>query len=167
MTRIIRDEQAADHAAVNALVERAFGQADEARLVAALRADGDVVCSMVAVEHGVTVGHILFSRLNVETPLGDYPAVALAPLAVDPAHQRSGTGSTLVREAHEHLASSGETLSFVVGDPAYYSRFGYDAARAAGFDCEYAGPYLQALAFSPAPAKGRLRYAPAFSRIGT
>ena len=61
----------------------------------------------------------------------DFPAVALAPLAVEPAFHGSGIGGALIREAHIRLQDAGETLSVVLGDPAYYGRFGYTHARAA------------------------------------
>jgi putative acetyltransferase len=51
----------------------------------------------------------------------------------------------------------------VLGDPSYYGRFGYEHARARGFESEYQSEALQALAWDEAPATGRLVYARAFS----
>ena len=68
----------------------------------------------------------------------------------------------LVREAHVRLKAAGERLAIVLGDPAYYGRFGYSHERAAGFDSAYQGEALQALAWHDAPASGRLDYAAAF-----
>jgi putative acetyltransferase len=50
----------------------------------------------------------------------------------------------------------------VLGDPAYYGRFGYSRARAAKFESEYQSEALQALAWGEAPETGRLVYASAF-----
>ncbi len=71
----------------------------------------------------------------------------------------------MIENAHHVLEEAGERLSVVLGDPAYYGRFGYEATRAAGFQSEYQGDYLQALAWGDAPATGRLVYPPAFSRL--
>ena len=54
-----------------------------------------------------------------------FPAVALAPLAVEPSFHGSGIGGALIREAHVRLKAAGEKLSVVLGEPAYYGRFGY------------------------------------------
>lgn len=161
----IREARDADRDAIRAVEEAAFGQAGEARLVDMLVANGDDVLELVAERDGRVVGHVLFSRLTVETPNRSFAAVALAPLAVAPDAQRQGVGAALVDEAHRHLHRAGETLSVVLGDPAYYGRFGYDHARAASFDCDWQGEALQALAWGNAPTAGRLVYAPAFSGL--
>ncbi len=152
-----------DREAIRLVEEHAFGQHAEAGLVDALVAQGDAVVELVAVEDGQVVGHILFSRLYVQQDGQEFPAVALAPLAVEPSFHGTGIGGALVREAHIRLKNAGETLSVVLGDPAYYSRFGYDRSRAAGFDSDYQGEALQALAWGDAPETGRLVYASAFS----
>lgn len=161
----IRSAGPADFGAIAALLDEAFGGDGESRLVSALRADGDVVLELVATEGGEIVGHLLFSRLRVEDDAGGTEAVSLAPLSVTPGRQRGGIGAALVARGHEALRAQGERLSVVLGEPDYYGRFGYRAERAAGFGSDYAGPYLQALAWGEAPATGRLVYAPAFAAI--
>ena len=89
---------------------------------------------LVAEEDGQVVGHILFSRLQVVAGRTSFPAVALAPLAVEPSFHGTGIGGALVREAHLRLKAAGEKLSVVVGDPAYYGRFGYSRERAQKFE---------------------------------
>jgi len=161
----IRTSTPRDRDAIRLVEEHAFGQPVEAGLVDALVTGGDAVTELVAEEDGQVVGHILFSRLFVEADGAKFPAVALAPLAVEPSFHGTGIGGALVREAHVRLKEAGETLSVVLGDPEYYGRFGYDRQRAAGFDCDYQGDALQALAWGDAPANGRLVYAPAFSGL--
>lgn len=151
-----------DRAAIRLVEEHAFGQQTEAGLVDALVAGGDVVLELVAVEDGQVVGHVLFSRLYVEAGGRQHPAVALAPLAVEPSFHGTGIGGALIREAHLRLREAGETLSLVLGDPAYYGRFGYTHARAAGFESDYQCEALQAFAWGEAPESGRLVYASAF-----
>ena len=166
MILTVREAQHADRAAIRAVEEAAFGQPGEARLVEALVAAGDAVLELVAEREGRIVGHVLFSRLMVESPGGEsVAAVALAPLAVAPEAQSRGVGAALVEEAHRRLRLAGETLSVVLGEPAYYGRFGYAHGRAAGFECDWQCEALQALAWGEAPATGRLVYAPAFAEL--
>jgi putative acetyltransferase len=162
----IRPAELSDRAAIHEVVEQAFGQKLEAELVDRLVAGGDTVLELVAEADGRIVGHVLFSRLAIA---GDdepsFPAVALAPLAVDPAFQKMGIGAALVSEAHGYLAAAGEKLSIVLGDPAYYGRFGYRRRPAEGYSSDYQCEALQALAWGEAPATGRLVYAAAFADL--
>ena len=162
---IIRTAQAADRNAIHVVVERAFGQPLEADLVDRLATDGNVVLELVAEKDGGIVGHVLFSRLTVEGDGAPFAAVALAPLGVDPDAQRTGIGALLVEEAHRRLQADGEKLSVVLGDPAYYSRFGYRREPAEGFSSDYQCYALQALAWGEAPSNGRLVYAAAFAGL--
>lgn len=159
---IIRDETESDHAAVRDLVTAAFGQPDEADLVERLRADGDAAIALVAEDNGAVVGHILFSRMSAP-----FRALGLAPVSVLPERQGTGIGSRLIREGLRRAEAGGWQGVFVLGDPAYYSRFGFDATLAEGFDSPYAGPYL--MAFAPGgdlPGRqGRVDYAPAFATL--
>lgn len=158
----IRAATPRDREAIRLVEEHAFGQQTEAGLVDAIVAQGDAVLELVAEEEGQVVGHILFSRLYVENGGRQFPAVALAPLAVEPDFHGTGIGGALVREAHIRLKDAGESLSIVLGDPAYYGRFGYSHERAAGFTSEYQGEALQAQAWGEAPQNGELVYASAF-----
>lgn len=158
----IRSAQQRDREAIRLVEEHAFEQAAEAGLVDALVGGGDAVVELVAEEDGQVVGHILFSRLHVVEGQSRFPAVALAPLAVEPSFHGTGIGGALIREAHLRLKAAGEKLSFVVGDPAYYGRFGYSHERARRFESTYQGETLQALAWHEAPETGRLDYAAAF-----
>lgn len=143
---IVRQETADDHAAVHAVVAKAFGREDEAALIAALRRDGDLAISLVAIGECDVVGHIALSRLRSPPH-----SMALAPLAVSPSEQRRGVGSTLVRRAIELARQAGVHMVFVLGDPAYYSRFGFTAEAGATYPCPYAGPHFMALVLSDTP----------------
>lgn len=158
----IRTATPRDREAIRLVEEHAFGQQTEAGLVDALVAAGDAVIELVAEEDGQVVGHVLFSRLYVDTGRKQVAAVALAPLAVEPSFHGTGIGGALIREAHVRLKDAGETLAIVLGDPAYYGRFGYSHARAQKFDSDYQCDALQALAWGNAPETGRLVYASAF-----
>ena len=167
MIPAIRPERALDAAAISAVLKAAFGGAAEAQLVERLRADRGLVLALVAVDADGPVGHVAFARLSVTTPDGEVPAVGLAPLAVAPAYQRRGIGSALARTGLDMLAADGESLAFVLGEPAYYARFGFDAAAGADYASPYAGPYFMALRLARhAPRRGTVRYPHAFSGLG-
>jgi putative acetyltransferase len=161
----IRAATARDREAIRKVEEQAFGQRSEAGLVDALVAAGDKVVELVAEDDGQVVGHILFSRIFVVNGAEEFPAVALAPLAVEPSFHGTGIGGSLIRAGHLRLKGAGEMLSVVFGDPAYYGRFGYSHERAAGFEAAYQGHALQALAWGHAPKFGRLIYPSAFTML--
>lgn len=146
----IREEGPGD--ALGPLLGAAFGGPDEARILAALRRDGDLALSLVAEAAGTLLGHVALSPLR-----GDLPgAVALAPLAVAPRAQRRGIGSALVRAA---LDRAGEATVVVLGDPGYYGRFGFRPV--ADWDSPYAGPHLMARGRN-LPQHARIIHARAF-----
>lgn len=159
---IVRLEEEADHEAVRAIVEAAFPSPAEARLVDRLRADGDAEIALVAVEDGAIAGHVMFSRMTAARR-----ALGLAPVAVAPARQRRGIGGRLIRQGLAEASSGGWEIVVVLGDPAYYRRFGFDPALASGLISPYAGPHLMALSLvQPAPELiGRIDYAPAFAAL--
>jgi putative acetyltransferase len=162
---LIRAETESDIPAIRAVNIAAFGGEAEANLVDDLRADGDLVLSLVAEIDGRVIGHVAFSRLVIETPGERFAAVSLAPLAVHPDFQRRGIGAELVAAAHRVLQGRGETLSIVVGHPGYYPRFGYSRARALDFESAYQGDAFMACAFAEAPRAGSVSYPPAFSGL--
>lgn len=163
-TLAIRAEAPADREAIRALHRAAFGGEGEARLVDALHDERAVVLSLVVEENGHLAGHILYSRLTLDPPHAG--ASSLAPVAIAPEHQKRGIGSRLIGEAHRMLAASGEKIVFVLGDPAFYGRFGFSAAAAKPFRTPYDGEYLQALVLaSDAPKSGTVHYARAFAGL--
>jgi putative acetyltransferase len=158
----VRDESPRDWKAVYQVVSSVFGQSAEAELVEELREAGDTAVSLVADEDGQIVGHVLLSKMDAP-----FPALALAPVSVIPAKQRSGIGSALVKSAVNRARNEGWAAIFVLGDPNYYERFGFDREAAAGFTSPYAGPHFMVLKLSPSlPATtGELRHAPAFAAL--
>lgn len=164
---VLREERRGDRKAIERLHAAAFGGHAEADLVGALHEEDAVVLSLVNEQEGRIVGHVLYSRVTIETGTGNTGGLALAPLAVEPGRQRRGIGSSLVREAQRRLAARGEGLVFVVGAPAFYRRFGFSAALARGFRTPYDGAHVLALALKPgAGDRGIVRYPAAFTRLG-
>ncbi|WP_315761116.1 N-acetyltransferase [Sphingomonas sp. Y38-1Y] len=165
----IRPAQPADVPALDTFLRQNFASAQEADLVRRLCIDGDMVLTMVAQDRDL-VGAAVFSRVAVEVNGAVVPAVALAPLAVAGPWRRQGVGEALVAAGHDALARAGWMLSFVLGDPAYYGRFGYAADLARGFDSPYAGDYFMARALQsagmPCGVRGSAAHAPAFAALG-
>ncbi len=165
----IRPETAEDYAAIHEVNALAFGREVESRLVEALRESPNFITelSLVAVETGRVVGHILFSPMTIETKDGAVPALALAVLAVRPELQNQGVGSQLVREGLERCRSLGHRVVVVVGHPAYYPRFGFSSARARGLEAPFPVPDEAFLALELVPGAlggvaGTVKYPPAF-----
>jgi len=161
---IVRSETPADFAAICVVEEAAFGQLAEAQLVDDLRAAGDSVFSLVAVDDGTVVGHAVFSRM--EAP---FPALALGPVAILPERQRTGVGTRLIREGIARSEAAGWRGIFVLGDPAFYRRFGFDDGKASSFISPYAGPHLMVLPLGGnelPTSTGLIQHAPAFANLG-
>jgi putative acetyltransferase len=124
----IRDESREDHDAIRSLTTAAFLNAPhsdgtEAAIVDALRDAGALAVSLVAVEEGAVVGHVAFSAVTIDGRSQGW--FGLGPVSVEPSRQRSGVGSTLVREGLGRLRAMGAGGCVVLGDPAYYARFGF------------------------------------------
>ena len=162
----IRNETPQDHSAADQINEIAFGGPDEAALVRALRSSA--LLSLVAVIDGVPAGHVLFSPLPLVRGDERLAAAALAPLAVLPEFQRQGVGSALSRAGLERLGDC--PVVIVLGDPAYYGRFGFRAAAGFGVSGKYAGAgdAFMALELAPGALAGgewRTDYPAAFDGV--
>ena len=162
---IIRGEDSAEWAVIRSINEAAFGGLEEADLVDKLRADGDALLSLVAELEERIVGHVLFSRMWIETSSGLVAAVALAPMAVLPEQQRRGIGGRLIRSGLDLLRGGGERIVIVVGHPGYYPRFGFSSERARSLESPFPIEAFMAMELSPgalAGISGRVIYPAAF-----
>jgi putative acetyltransferase len=162
---LVRDEQPHDREQVRKVNEAAFGRSDEADLIDRLLAEGAVLLSLVAVIDSQIVGHILFSRMTVETAQGPVAAVSLAPMAVLPEHQGRKVGSQLVRCGLAQLRDRGERIVIVLGHKHYYPRFGFSSGKARQLASPFPPQAFMALELSDgalAGIHGTVRYPAAF-----
>ncbi|MFF1649418.1 bifunctional class I SAM-dependent methyltransferase/N-acetyltransferase [Streptomyces sp. NPDC058240] len=162
-----RPETAADAAAVHAVNAAAFPTPDEAALVDALRADpaawrpglGQVATDGPA---GDIAAYALLTRCRV----GDAPALAPAPVATAPEHQRRGAGQAAVWAVLDAARLRGESLVLVLGHPEYYPRFGFVPASRYGIRPGFDAPDEAMMALvlddsAPVP-QGTIHYPAAF-----
>lgn len=113
-----------DAASIEMLYRDAFPDEDLLPLVKELQREGQGVVSLVGIADKALVGHVVFTTCGVN---GRTDRVALlGPLAVASAWQRQGIGSTIVRAGLQELENAGTSQVYVLGDPAYYRRFGFE-----------------------------------------
>ena len=163
----IHSERPGDAAAIHAVHVGSFPTDLEARLVDLLRAAGRLPVSLVAEVDGAVVGHIAFSPV---TAASGAVGAGLAPLAVSGPHRRQGVAAALVRAGLEACRAAGFGWAVVLGEPAYYSRFGFRPAAEVGLSDEYAGgPAFQVIELIPGAlpvGAGLIRYAHEFAAFG-
>jgi putative acetyltransferase len=108
---------------IAAFRDHPFSQQTEHLIVDALRAAGAVDISLVAISVGRVIGHIAFSKARLDH--SDTGWFLLGPVAVLPAFQGQGTGSALVESGLERLREVEARGCVLVGDAAFYRRFGF------------------------------------------
>jgi len=164
MSLEIRPEREGDEPSIYSVTEAAFREmefadGDEQDLVNRLRDDGDLSISLVAEVDGGIVGHIAFSPVTISDSTSDW--YGLGPVSVIPARQGEGIGSKLVNQGLDRLRRLGARGCVLLGDPAYYARFGFKHDPC----LEYPGPpakYFQCLVLDGDMPTGQVAYAPAF-----
>jgi putative acetyltransferase len=162
---IVREERPEEGPSIRAINEAAFGRPDEARLVEQLRIENVIVASLVAVLDSELVGHILFSRMWIQTGHSLVSAAALAPMAVLPRHQRSGIGGEMIRYGLSLLREKGEGIVIVLGHPSYYPRFGFSCEKARDLESPFRAEAFMALELKQGAldnVKGRVEYPASF-----
>lgn len=150
--------------AIRSLTSAAFEQAEhsshtEAAIIDALRRAGALSLSLVAVDAGEVVGHAAFSPVTIDTGAGQW--FGLGPVSVLPDRQGKGIGSALIGQGLGLLRSGGAKGCVVLGEPAFYGRFGFRS----GSDLRYPDAparYFQWINFAGEPVSGTVSYHPAF-----
>lgn len=177
---VVRQEEPRDVGAIRAVTAAAFAEVEhsappvepggppgEATLVDWLRADEGWIpeLSLVADHDGAVVGHVVCTRGYVDRT----PALGLGPVSVLPGLQGAGVGSALVEAVLAAADDRGELLVVLLGDPAYYSRFGFRPASSLAIEAPDPawGDHFQArpLTAYDARLRGRFSYAAPFGRL--
>lgn len=160
----IRQERRGDEVAIHDLTAVAFadhphGDGSEPMIVQRLRDAGALQLSLVAEEAGEIHGHVAFSPVTISGE--DLGWLGLGPVSVLPARQGQGIGSALIRAGLEHLERAGAAGVVLLGEPAYYARFGF-AARAGLVLPGVPAAYFMARALSGELPQGEVAYHAAF-----
>ena len=129
----VRLESPSDRDASIEVERAAFAQLLEATIVEAVRDEGGSF-ACVADDEQEVVGHVQMSRAWV----GETSVLALGPIGVRPVHQSKGIGASLVHAALDEARRRGEAAVILLGDPAYYGRFGFVPAARYGLRSPYA-----------------------------
>lgn len=168
MTMKIRPTTHSDYSQIDSVIKTTFdssefGHNGEAKLVRALRIDNDAKIELVAVHNNIIAGHIMLSVMTA--PIR---ALGLAPVSVLPKYQGQGIGGKLIQKSLELARNDQWQAIFLLGAPAYYSRFGFQTKLAQGFTSPFSGPYFMALEVEEGCLQGKtgtVNYAPAFSAL--
>ena len=165
MNTLIRKEAPGDAAGISAVTAAAFLDAahtdhTEQFIVSALREADRLTVSLVAVDGDTIIGHLAISPVSVSDQSPGW--FGLGPVSVAPAWQGRGIGSALVREALAELGSLHASGCVVLGEPGFYSRFGFVPVPSLilpGVPPEY----FQAVAFTGHMPSGVVAYHESFS----
>ena len=163
MTVTIDLEQPGDEAAIEAVTRDAFSTAayadgHEPLIPGRLREAGALGLSLVARDGEALVGHIAFSPVTLPTP-GHW--FGLGPVSVLSERQGGGIGTRLVEDGLARLRADGAAGVTVIGDPAFYGRFGFRPHAGLSYS-EVPAPYVLALSFSDGEPTGVIGYHRAF-----
>ena len=161
----IRHEQQQDIQTIEALTQAAFlneqhSSHTEQFIVNQLRKDGQLTISLVALEQGVVVGHVAVSPVRISS--GETDWYGLGPISVWPEQQGQGIGSQLMGAALEQLKQLSANGCVLLGDPAYYHRFGFKSYPDLILP-DVPPMYFQAISFVNTIPKGSVSYHEAFN----
>jgi putative acetyltransferase len=161
----IRDEIPSDAEAIEAVTVAAFRDAEhtdhiEQFIVRELRSAGQLMVSVVAEDQGSVIGHVAVSPVTVSN--GAEHWYGLGPISVAPERQGQGVGTLLMKHVLMKLRSLGAAGCVVLGEPGYYSRFGFIATPSLmlpGVPAEY----FQAISFNGSLPSGTVSYHASFA----
>ena len=161
---MIRSEARADIQSIRSLTEAAFDGVEhssqtEGAIIDALRQAGALSISLVAEQDDRIIGHVAFSPVLIDGEERGW--FGLGPVSVLPSLQRSGVGTALISEGLKQLKRWGASGCVVLGDPAYYRRFGFTSDHSLRYG-DVPSEYFQSMLLSGRPAEGEVTYHEAF-----
>jgi putative acetyltransferase len=165
---IIRLENEGDADPIHEVTAAAFqgkpySAGTEAQIVDALRAADALTISLVAEDHDEIVGHVAFSPVTINGRPGRW--YGLGPVSVSPRRQRRGIGTALIKTGLAQLRDLGAAGCVLLGDPAYYGRFGFASDPALRYR-DVDRRYFQRLSFTGDAPVGEVEFHPAFDVAG-
>jgi len=132
---VIRREKSEKFPQIYDLVKVAFQTAKisdgkEQDFVNQLRSGGNYIpeLALVAEEDGKLIGHIMLTKAHIVNGADKFEVLYLAPISVVFGYRNKGIGSNLIKESFKLAKEMGYTSVLLVGDPAYYHRFGFKSA---------------------------------------
>lgn len=176
---LIRQEIRGDSGAIREVTAAAFREAEhsappvepnedpgEATLIEWLRGDPAWIpeLSLVACDGDQIIGHVVATRAHVDST----PALGLGPISVLPDRQGAGVGSALMHAVLAAAEARGETIVGLLGEPAYYIRFGFVPVSTTSIESPERewGDYFQIRTLSEYTGQGgRFEYAGPFGRL--
>lgn len=165
---IVRREQAGDRPEIFALVEAAFPEPAEAKLLRGLFASREYLPALSLVAEGargVILGHVITTRAWI----GGHESLGLGPIAVQPGYQRQGIGRALMNASIAAANEMGESTIVLLGSAEYYPRFGFVPADSLGIaspDPSWGSHFMARTleAYNP-EVHGRFKYAEPFRSL--
>jgi len=161
---LIRPEQTSDFDTIRELTRQAFervpiSDGSEHRIIDALRCDGDLTLSLVAIKDDDVVGHVAFSPVTI----GAYSTAwyGLGPIAVKVDEQHTGIGSALVQRGLSVLRETGGAGCVLIGDPSFYARFGFVSNGSLRYQ-DVPPQFVQCKSFTGEQPTGEIQYCPAY-----
>ena len=160
----IRCEQEVDIETIHkltaiAFAPKAYSDGTEPAIIDALRLAGDLTLSLVALHDEELVGHVAFSPVVIGELTHHW--FGLGPISVQPELQKTGIGSALINKGLEMLKGSGAHGCALIGDPKYYSRFGFVSDGCVHYS-DVPDEIVQWISFTGVKPSGLLTFSPAF-----
>ncbi len=162
----IREEIPSDYVAIREVNFQAFNKDKEPQIVEDLRANGNMVLSLVAEKDNQIVGHIVLSRMMIKKEDGTQVKVlAMGPVAVLPTVQKQGVGSQMIKESIRLATERGESAILLLGHKEYYPKFGFSPSLVVGIEHPFNKENFMGVELikdSLKDLKGRMKYSKAF-----
>ena len=168
MNLTIRPERHGDEDAIGDVTRKAFeshpySHQTEHFIIEALRKASALSVSLVAEQGGIVVGHIAFSPVLIAHASSAW--YGLGPVSVLPELQRKGIGRALIEHGLAKVRECGGTGCVLVGDPAYYTRFGFANTPSLVLD-GVPQEFFLSLSLGDSSARGQVTFHPAFDAKG-
>ena len=157
------DEEAIEQVTRRAFLSHPYSQQTEQFIIRALRADHALSVSLVAEDAGRIVGHIALSPVTVSDGAAGW--YGLGPISVEPDLQRRGVGRALMESGLAELRTIGAKGCVLVGEPAFYLRFGFANNPALVLD-GVPQEFFLSLSLGASSAHGNVQFHPAFQAQG-